>query len=182
MCITIFKKTAIPSHFNLTKKIFFLLGILIWSLSVNGADDLLNSNNKNKSVIPGVKRTPSIPISSSRNKGTLTVNSLASPPTIASATTVTVGGTSGSQTISNTVASYVDAGLTVTADGSISGFIVTITDSYKATVSTTIGDVLSSTVTLPLGVTVTPFNETTRSLVFSGSASASEWQAILRGV
>lgn len=182
MCITILKKTAIQSHFKLTKKIFFLLGILIWSLSVNGADDLLNSNNKNKSVIPGVKRTPSKPTSFPRIKGTLTVNSPASPPTIESATTVTVGGTSGSQTITNAVASVVDANLTVTADGSISGFIVTITDSYKATASDTQGDVLSSTVTLPSGVTVAPFNETTRSLVFSGSATASEWQAILRGV
>ena len=43
MRITYFKKTDKQSHLKITKKIFFLLGILIFSFSVNAADVLFNT-------------------------------------------------------------------------------------------------------------------------------------------
>ncbi|MFN5679547.1 MAG: hypothetical protein ACK46P_04495, partial [Flavobacteriia bacterium] len=49
-----------------------------------------------------------------------------------SATTVTVGGTTSVNSISNNVATVVDPGLTVTANGTITNFRVIITGSYTA--------------------------------------------------
>jgi len=92
------------------------------------------------------------------------------------ATSVDVTGTSTTNTITNNTATFVDPNLNVTANGSISGFVVTITDSY------TTGDVLSYTGSLPSGVTAAAFNTTTRSLVFSGSTTAANWQTLLRTV
>ena len=92
------------------------------------------------------------------------------------ATTVDVTGTSTTNTITNNTATFVDPNLNVTANGTISGFVVTITDSY------TTGDILSYTGTLPSGVTAAAFNTTTRSLVFSGSTTAANWQTLLRTV
>lgn len=92
------------------------------------------------------------------------------------ATTANVSGTTSVNTINNNTASVVDAGLTLTANGNITGFVVTITGSY------TNGDVLSYTGTLPSGVSASSFSTSTRSLVFSGTTSAANWQALLRTV
>ena len=70
-----------------------------------------------------------------------------------------VTGSTSTNTISNNTVSYVDNSIVVTANGTINGFIVTITDSYTS------GDVLSYTGSLPSGVSVTAFNTSTRSLV-----------------
>lgn len=92
------------------------------------------------------------------------------------ATQMNVTGTGTLRYISNNVASVVDSNLTITANGNLNGFIVSITDSYTS------GDVLSYTGTLPSGVTAAAFNTATKSLVFSGTTSASNWQALLRTV
>ncbi len=92
------------------------------------------------------------------------------------ATTVDVTGTSTTNTITNNTATFVDPNLNVTSNGTISGFVVTITDSYTS------GDVLTYSGTLPSGVTAAAFNTTTRSLVFSGSTTAANWQTLLRTV
>ena len=92
------------------------------------------------------------------------------------ATTVNIGGTSSTLTITNAVQTAVDPALTVSADGNLTDFTVTITGSYTA------GDVLSYTGTLPSGITAAAFNASTRSLVFSGTTSAANWQTLLQTV
>lgn len=93
-----------------------------------------------------------------------------------SATSANISGTSSVNTITNNTATVVDAGLTLTANGNITNFTVTITGSY------TNGDVLSYTGTLPSGVTASAFSTSTRSIAFTGTASASAWQTFLRTV
>ncbi len=95
---------------------------------------------------------------------------------ISQATTVSVTGTTTTSTITNNVATIVDAGLTITADGTITGFTVMITGSYTS------GDILAYTGTLPSGVTAGSFNTTSRSIQFTGTTSAANWQAFLRTV
>jgi hypothetical protein len=73
----------------------------------------------------------------------------------------------------------VDPNVTVTANGTITGFRVQVSQAYASGAS---GDQLRSTVTLPSGVTVSAFNTTTGVLVFNGSTTAANWQTILRGV
>ncbi|MDO5979712.1 LamG-like jellyroll fold domain-containing protein [Flavivirga spongiicola] len=92
------------------------------------------------------------------------------------ATTVNVVGTGSTLTITNAVQTPVDPLLTITADGDLTAFTVTISGSY------TTGDVLSYTGTLPSGITAAAFNATTRSLVFSGTTTAANWQTLLRTV
>ncbi|HEY1045608.1 MAG TPA: T9SS type A sorting domain-containing protein [Bacteroidia bacterium] len=93
-----------------------------------------------------------------------------------SATQISVSGTGSTNNVSNNVATVVDPNLVVTANGNVSGFIVSITDSYTS------GDVLAYTGTLPSGVTAATFNTSTKSLVFSGTTSAANWQTLLRTV
>lgn len=93
-----------------------------------------------------------------------------------SATQVNLGGSNTTNQLTNNVAKVVDSTITVTANGTISGFVVSITGSY------TNGDVLSYTGTLPSGVSAAAFNTSTKSLVFSGTTTAANWQALLRTV
>lgn len=72
--------------------------------------------------------------------------------------------------------SYVDTGLVISANGTIDGFIVSITGNYSN------GDVLTYTGSLPSGVSATAFNTASKSLVFSGITTAANWQALLRTV
>ncbi|MCF8339398.1 MAG: FG-GAP-like repeat-containing protein [Chitinophagaceae bacterium] len=97
--------------------------------------------------------------------------------TVASSSTVfNITGTGTANTISNNVASVVDPNIVVTANGTVNGFTVTITGDY------TTGDILGYTGSLPYGVTASAFNTTTRSLSFTGTASAADWQTLLRTV
>jgi len=92
------------------------------------------------------------------------------------ATTMSLG-TSSTGVVSSTYNTWtkVDPNLTITANGTINGFRVQISQTYTS------GDQLRSTSTLPTGVSAS-FNTTTGILVFSGTASASDWQTVLRGV
>jgi len=92
------------------------------------------------------------------------------------ASTVNVGGTSSTQNITNNVATVVDPALTIASDGNITGFTVMITGSYAS------GDVLDYTGSLPSGVAAISFNTTSRSLQFTGTTTAANWQALLRTV
>jgi hypothetical protein len=92
------------------------------------------------------------------------------------ASSMDVTGSTSTNTITNNTVSYVDQNIVVTANGTINGFIVTITDSYTS------GDVLSYTGSLPGSVSAVSFNVATRSLVFNGSATAAQWQDLLRRV
>ncbi len=92
------------------------------------------------------------------------------------ASSMDITGSTSTNTITNNNVSYVDQNIVVTANGTINGFIVTITDSY------TTGDVLSYTGSLPGSVSAVSFNTATRSLVFNGSATAAQWQDLLRRV
>lgn len=93
-----------------------------------------------------------------------------------SATTANISGTNSVITITNNTATAVDPALLLTANGNITGFTISITGSYTS------GDVLSYTGTLPSGVSAAAFNTSTRSLVFSGTTSAANWQTLLRTV
>jgi hypothetical protein len=92
------------------------------------------------------------------------------------ASTVNLNGTSSTNTVSNNVATVVDPGLTITSDGTISGFTVQITGSYTS------GDMLSYTGSLPAGITAGSFNTTSKSIQFTGITDAASWQAFLRTV
>jgi hypothetical protein len=95
---------------------------------------------------------------------------------VAQATSVNLG-TSSTSTLSATYNTWtkVDPNITITANGTITGFRVQISQTYTS------GDQLRSTGTLPSGVS-SSFNTTTGILAFSGTASASDWQTVLRGV
>jgi hypothetical protein len=96
------------------------------------------------------------------------------------ATSVSLGTSStGVLSVTNNTWTKVDPNVTLTANGTINGFRVQISQSYISGAS---GDQLRSTVTLPSGVTVSSFNTTTGVLVFNGTTTASNWQTILRGV
>jgi len=92
------------------------------------------------------------------------------------ATQVDVTGTTTTNTISNNVSTVVDPNLVVSSNGTINGFIVTITGTYMS------GDMLTYTGALPSGVTAAPFSTLTHSLVFSGTTTAANWQTLLRTV
>ena len=92
------------------------------------------------------------------------------------ATTVSLNGTSSTNTISNNVATVVDPGLTISSDGTISGFTVQITGSYTS------GDILAYTGTVPAGITPGTFNTTSKSIQFTGVTDAASWQAFLRTI
>lgn len=96
------------------------------------------------------------------------------------ANSVNISGSSTINNITNNVPTIVDNSLSMSSNGTVSGCIATITESYQS------GDVLEyNTATggaLPAGISVAPFNATTRSLVFSGSALAADWEKILRNV
>ena len=97
-------------------------------------------------------------------------------PAPSAATTMSITGSSTTLSLNNNIATVVDPALAVTSDGTLTGFTVTISDNYTS------GDVLDYTGTLPSGVTAAAFNTTSRSLVFSGSTTAANWQALLRTV
>jgi len=98
----------------------------------------------------------------------------------AQATTVNLGtSSSGVVSVSYNTWTKVDPNVTVTANGTITGFRVQVSQAYASGAS---GDQLRSTVTLPSGVTVAAFNTTTGVLAFSGSTTAANWQTVLRGV
>ncbi len=92
------------------------------------------------------------------------------------ASSVNISGTTTVNAISNNTATVVDGGLILTSNGTLTGFTISITGSYTS------GDVLNYTGTLPSGITSTAFNTTTRSLVFTGTTTAANWQALLRTV
>lgn len=92
------------------------------------------------------------------------------------ATTVNIAGTDSTLTIVNNVETSVDPLLSINADGNLTNFTVTITGSYTA------GDILGYTGTLPSGVSAAAFDATTRSLVFTGTTTAANWQTLLRTV
>jgi hypothetical protein len=93
-----------------------------------------------------------------------------------SATQATLLGSSNTSTINNNEATVVDPNLTLSANGNITDFTVSITDSYTS------GDVLGYTGSLPSGITASSFDANTRSIRFTGTASASVWEEFLRRV
>jgi hypothetical protein len=97
----------------------------------------------------------------------------------AQATSVSLGGSSSTLSVSYNTWTKVDPNVAVTANGTITGFRVQISQAYTSGAS---GDQLRSTATLPSGVSVSAFNTTTGILVFNGTASAADWQTVLRGV
>jgi hypothetical protein len=85
----------------------------------------------------------------------------------------------GSSSLNNTTANtatVVSPELTVTSNGVIDGFTVSISDGYTS------GDVLAYNGSLPSGIATTGFNSTTGVIVFTGSMLAADWQEFLRRV
>lgn len=107
--------------------------------------------------------------------GTVT-SSTANITVMPNSNTFGVYGSSTDNTINNNVATVVDDAIIVNSNGSIDGFTVTITSDY------TDGDVLGFKGALPSGISALPFNTTSRSLTFTGSTSAINWQTLLRTV
>jgi hypothetical protein len=97
----------------------------------------------------------------------------------AQATSVGLGGSSSTLSVSFNTWTKVDPNISITANGTITGFRVQISQAYTSGAS---GDQLRSTATLPSGISVAAFNTTTGVLAFSGSTTASNWQTILSGV
>ena len=96
------------------------------------------------------------------------------------ATSLSLGTSStGTLSVSHNTWTKVDPNVTLTANGTITGFRVQISQSYINGVN---GDQLRSTATLPSGISVSTFNNTTGVLVFNGTTTASNWETILRGV
>ncbi len=93
-----------------------------------------------------------------------------------SGTSASITASTGATSATNNTATTVDPGITVTSNGNLTGLSVSITSNYTA------GDILSYTGSLPTGVNAAAFNTTSRSLVFSGSASAADWQDLLRRI
>jgi hypothetical protein len=93
----------------------------------------------------------------------------------AQATSITLGGTSSSLSVSYNTATVVDGNLTITANGNITGFRVQISQTYTS------GDVLTYTGSLPSGVSAN-WNSTTGILSFNGTTTAANWQTLLRTV
>ena len=91
------------------------------------------------------------------------------------ATTINLGGSSSSLSVSYATATVVDPNLTITSNGDITGFRVQISQSYIT------GDILDYTGTLPTGIT-SSWNATTGILSFNGTTTASNWQTLLRTV
>lgn len=92
------------------------------------------------------------------------------------AASISITGSGTANSIVNNAATAIDASLSISAQDNITDFTVSISDSYIT------GDILSYTGSLPSGVTTTGFNTTTRSIVFKGTKTASEWQEFLRRV
>jgi len=92
----------------------------------------------------------------------------------AQATSISMVGTSSTLSATYNTATVVDPNLTITSNGNITNFRVQISQTYTS------GDVLDFTGTLA-GVTGA-FNSTTGVLVFTGSATAANWQTLLRTV
>jgi len=97
----------------------------------------------------------------------------------AQATSVSLGGSSSTLSVSYNTWTKVDPNVAVTANGSITGFRVQISQAYTSGAN---GDQLRSTATLPSGVSVSAFNTTTGVLVFNGTTTAANWETVLRGV
>ena len=97
----------------------------------------------------------------------------------AQATSVSLGGSSSTLSVSYNTWTKVDPNVTLTANGTITGFRVQISQAYTSGAS---GDQLRSTVTLPSGVSVSAFNTTTGILVFNGTTTAANWETVIRGV
>ena len=95
---------------------------------------------------------------------------------LSQATIVNVSGNANTLSITNNIATVVDPDLVITADGNLTDFTISITGSYVT------GDLLSYTGSLPSGIIAVAFNSTSRSLRFTGSTSAANWQTLLRTV
>ena len=92
------------------------------------------------------------------------------------AQTIQVSGDGQSIGVEATISTVIAPNLTITSSTDITNFTVSITNSFTAT------DQLGYNGTLPLGVTTSGWNSNTRSIVFKGTLSASEWQSFLRTV
>ncbi len=92
------------------------------------------------------------------------------------ASTVNVTGNPAVRSITNNVATVIDPELEIISNGTLKDFTVSITDSYTS------GDALSYSGSLPSGITAGSFNATSRSIEFTGIATAEVWQEFLRRV
>ncbi len=89
---------------------------------------------------------------------------------------ITISGQNSATSILANTSTVVAPSLIVTTSENITDFTVSIIDSYST------NDQLGYTGSLPAGITVTPWNATTRSIVFKGTTTSSEWQTFLRTV
>jgi hypothetical protein len=89
------------------------------------------------------------------------------------ASSIELTGSNASLSAIYNVETIVDPNLVITANGTINGFRVQISESYSN------GDILTYTGTLPSGITQS-WSTTTGVLSFSGSGTAQQWQDILR--
>lgn len=85
------------------------------------------------------------------------------------------GNATATSVANNAPAIFVDQNVSITGSGSITTVLVSVASNFSA------GDVLSYTGALPSGVTGT-YNSTTGVLTFSGAATLSEYQTLLRTV
>ena len=91
------------------------------------------------------------------------------------ATSITLLGTGSQLSVTKNVGTIVDSNISITANGTIDGFKVQITQ------SNTSGDVLIAPTSLPTGISAS-FNSAIGVLTFTGSTTAPKWDTILRGV
>ena len=91
------------------------------------------------------------------------------------ATSITLLGTGSQLSVTKNVGTIVDSNISITANGTIDGFKVQITQ------SNTSGDVLIAPTSLPNGISAS-FSSAIGVLTFTGSTTAPKWDTILRGV
>ncbi|TWI80566.1 putative secreted protein (Por secretion system target) [Lacibacter cauensis] len=140
-------------------------GTAVKSFTVNSTTQI--------TAIVGYGTTGSVDVTTPGGTGSYGTYTYASP---SAAGQMNISGSSSLNNTSANTATIVSPELTVTSNGLIDGFTVSISEGYTA------GDELGYSGALPSGISTTGFNSTTGVLVFTGSMLAADWQEFLRRV
>jgi hypothetical protein len=181
---TISGSNSINSGSNATLTLSGHTGNIQWQSSINNSTfNTASGTSTNASyTTPNLTATTyyrAVVTNANGSCGSVNSNSatiLVLPSTTPTSTSISISGTGTTNTMSRNTATVVDAGLTITGSGNISGFSISISENYSS------GDVLGYTGSLPSGVTTSGFSTTSRSIVFKGNAIASVWQTFLRTI
>jgi hypothetical protein len=154
-------------------------GTIEWQSSTNNTTFTSNGSSGTSYTTPGLSLTTyyrAKVISSSCAYAYSNTNAVVVTPAPTSTTAPSISVDVATLNVTNNTPTAVDPNLTLSFSGNLSGFTVTISENYTS------GDLLAYTGSLPFGVTASAFSTQRRSLTFTGSTSAANWQALLRTV